>query len=218
MKKGMIELNSLEICESKNKNNLIVCLHGWGSSSNEFAHLAKIMSKSLSDSYFIVPNAPFKREIGNGYQWFSLQDRSEEALYNGVESAASIINHFLDIKLKELGLDDTKLSLIGFSQGAMLAIHAALIRSQSCASVVAYSGRFLSPSRVAPKIKSKPNICVIHGDADDIVPFSSLDLAIKNLKKNGINAEGHSIHALNHAINDDCIKLGVEFIRKNFIS
>ncbi|MCV3769394.1 MAG: alpha/beta hydrolase [Wolbachia pipientis] len=214
----MIELEGPEICVNKNKKNLIVCLHGWGSSGSNFVYLAKIMSKFLPDSHFIVPNAPFKREIGNGYQWFSLEDRSEEALYNGVENATLIVNHFIDVKLKKFGLKDTQLSLIGFSQGAMLAIHIALLRPRSCASVVAYSGRFISPSKVAPKIKSRPNMCVIHGDADNIVPFSSLNLAVKALKKNGINVEGYPIKKLEHMINEEGIKLGVEFIKKNFTS
>ena len=194
----MIELKSQEICPNGNKKNLIIFFffHVWGSSGDNFVHLAKVMSKFLPDSCFVVPNAPFEREIGDGYQWFSLEDRSEEALYNGVKNAASIVNHFIDTKLKELNLKDTQLSLVGFSQGAMLAIHVALTRLQSCASVVAYSGRFLSPSKIAPEIKSKPSICVIHGDADDVVPFSSLDLAVKALKENGVNAQGYPIHGL----------------------
>ncbi|WP_353288068.1 alpha/beta hydrolase [Wolbachia endosymbiont (group B) of Gerris lacustris] len=212
----MIELQSQEICPNGNKKNLIIFFHGWGSSGDNFVHLAKVMSKSLSDSYLIVPNAPFEREIGDGYQWFSLEDRSEEALYSGVKNAASIVNHFIDTKLKELNLKDTQLSLVGFSQGAMLAMHVALTRLQSCASVVAYSGRFLSPSKIAPEIKSKPSICVIHGDADDVVPFSSLNLAVKALKENGVNAQGYPIHGLGHIINEEGIKLGVEFIKKNF--
>lgn len=214
----MIELNGPEICEGGNKKNLIVFLHGWGSSGDNFIHLAKVMSRSLPNSHFIAPNAPFDSEIGNGYQWFSLQNRSEEALYNGVKNAALIINNFIDAKLKELNLEDSQLSLVGFSQGAMLAIHASLTRIQPCASVVAYSGRFIAPSRVASEIKSKPNICVIHGEDDDVVPFSSLGLATKALQQNGINAEGHPIRSLGHVINDEGIKLGVEFIRKNFKS
>ncbi|WP_168464249.1 alpha/beta hydrolase [Wolbachia endosymbiont of Ctenocephalides felis wCfeT] len=212
----MIELKGPEICVGEDKKRLIILLHGWGSSGENFIHFAKVIGKFLPDSHFAAPNAPFEREVGGGYQWFSLEDRSEEALYNGVENAALILNNFIDAKLKELNLKDAQLSLVGFSQGAMLDIHTALTRSQACASVVAYSGRFLSPVRVAPKIKSKPNICVVHGDADDVVPFSSLDLAVKALKENGVNAEGYPIRALGHIINEEGIKLGAEFIKKNF--
>ncbi|WFW29655.1 MAG: alpha/beta fold hydrolase [Wolbachia endosymbiont of Menacanthus eurysternus] len=210
----MIELKGPEICNSRNKSSLIVCLHGWGSSGDNFIHLAKIMSKSLPDSCFIAPNAPFKRE-DNGYQWFSLEDRSEDVLYHGVKNAALIINHFVDMKLKKLNLNDGQLSFIGFSQGAMLAIHASLVRPQSCASVVAYSGRFLSPSRVSQEIRSRPNMCIIHGDADNIVHFSFFNLAVKFLRKNGVNVESHKIHALGHIINEEGIKIGVEFIKRN---
>lgn len=212
----MIEIEGPEICPSKEKKNLIVFLHGWGSSGDNFIHLAKVMSRSLLNSHFVAPNAPFQREIGDGYQWFSLEDRSEETLYNGVKNAALIVNNFIDAKLEELDLKDSQLSLVGFSQGAMLAIHTALTRVKPCSSVVAYSGRFLSPARVAPEIKSKPNICVIHGDADDVVPFSSLDSAVKALKENGVNVEGHPIRGLGHIINEDGIRLGVEFIKNNF--
>lgn len=212
----MIEINGPEICKSANKKNLIVLLHGWGSSGDNFIHLAKVMSNSLPDSHFIAPNAPFNRETGDGYQWFSLDDRREEALYNGVRNAAFIVNNFIDAKLKTLNLQDDQLALVGFSQGAMLAIHASLTRMRSCASVVAYSGRFIAPSKIAPEIKSKPNVCVIHGEVDDVVPFSSLALAIQALEENGINVEGHSIHSLGHVINDEGIKLGVQFIKRNF--
>ncbi|QKX01973.1 phospholipase [Wolbachia endosymbiont of Cruorifilaria tuberocauda] len=214
----MIKLKSMEICGNRDRENLIVCLHGWGSSGSNFIHLAKIMSKSLPSSCFIVPDAPFKREVGNGYQWFSLENRSEEALYNGVENATLIINHFIDTELKKFSLKDAQLSLVGFSQGAMLAINTALTRSQSCASVVMYSGRFLSPLKVAPKIKSKPNVCVIHGDADNVVPFSSLGLAVKALEENDVSVEGYPMHGLGHIINEEGIKLGVEFIKRNFKS
>lgn len=116
----MIELKSQEICPNGNKENLIIFFHGWGSSGDNFVHLAKVMSKFLPDSYLVVPNAPFEREIGDGYQLFSLEDRSEEALYNGVKNAASIVNHFIDTKLKELNLKDTQLSLVDFLKGQCL--------------------------------------------------------------------------------------------------
>jgi phospholipase/carboxylesterase len=211
----MIEINGPEICVNGNKKNLIICLHGWGSSGDNFIHIAKIMSKSLPDACFIAPNAPFPRETGGGYQWFSLEDRAANVLYNGVKNAASIINNFIDKKLNEMNLNDRQLSLIGFSQGAMVAIHTSLTRMQPCASVIAYSGRFISPPEIAIDIKSKPNICIVHGDADDVVPFSYLDLSVKTLRKNGINAEAHAIHSLSHIINDEGIKLGVEFIKRH---
>ncbi|OEY87158.1 phospholipase [Wolbachia pipientis] len=212
----MIEINGPEICLSGDRKNVIVCLHGWGASGDSFIHVAKIMSKFLPYSHFIAPNAPFVRKTGGGYQWFGLENRAEEILYNGVKHAASIVNCFIDKKLKEMGLNDTQLSLIGFSQGAMLAIHASLTRVQPCSSVVAYSGRFIAPSQVTMDIKSTPEMCIIHGDADDVVPFSCFDLSVQTLKKHGVNIEAHAIHALGHIINDDGIKLGVEFIKRNF--
>lgn len=197
------------------QKNLIVCLHGWGSSGDNFIHLAKMMSKFLPDSHFIAPNAPFIRKIGDGYEWFSLEDRSEKALYRGITNAASIVSNFIDEKLYELNLQNAQLSLVGFSQGAMLAIYVALTRRQLCSSVIAYSGRFIAPSYIESEIKSKPDVCLIHGEYDDVVPFSCLDESANALRNNGINVKSHAISSLGHIVNDEGIRLGAEFIKKH---
>jgi phospholipase/carboxylesterase len=114
-----------------------------------------------------------------------------------------------------MNLNDRQLSLIGFSQSAMVAIHTSLTRMQPCALVIAYSCRFITLPEIAIDIKSKPNIFIIHGDADDVVPFSYLDSSLETLRKNGINTEAHAIHSLSHIINDEGMKLGVEFIKRH---
>ncbi|UWI83284.1 alpha/beta hydrolase [Wolbachia endosymbiont of Howardula sp.] len=213
----MITLTGPEIFQNSNRDHLIIFLHGWGSSGENFVHLAKIMSKKLPNSYCIVPNAPFKRDVGMGYQWFSLEERNEGMLYNGMKQVAPIINHFIDVRLKSFHLKDTQLSLVGFSQGAMLAIYLGLTRPQACSSVVAYSGRLILSEQVVQEIKSKPNICMIHGDNDQVVPFKYLKLAVDTLKKHDIKITEHPILQLDHMINEQGIKFGIEFIKQHLI-
>ena len=94
-----------------------------------------------------------------------------DSLWRGVSNAAAALNAFLDDQLAALGLDDSALALVGFSQGTMLALHVALRRPRAVAALVGFSGLLIEPGRLASEIVSRPPVLLVHGDADD-VPFS----------------------------------------------
>lgn len=213
----MIEISGPEFCLDKSAKNLVILLHGWGANGNNFIEIGKAMSKFLPNSFFVAPNAPFEREVG-GYQWFSLEDRSEVAILTGIKKAADILNDFIDIKLKSFGFSEKQLSLVGFSQGAMMALHTSLRRSNPCSSVVAYSGRLVAPSKLPRELKSKPNICIIHSRDDAVVPFTAFEAAVEALTNNNIEIESHSLDGIGHTIDDKGVKLGAEFIKKHFLN
>ena len=50
------------------------------------------------------------------------------------------IDAFLDAELERLGLDDSRLALVGFSQGTMMALHVGLRRRRAPAAILGYSG------------------------------------------------------------------------------
>ena len=109
---------------------LVVLMHGWGADGPNLIDLAGVFAPALPDAQFIAPNAPFVCEVNPyGYQWFSLTDRQPQHMLDGVRKAADIFNAFLDEQLKALSLDNSKLALVGFSQGTMTALHVALRRA-----------------------------------------------------------------------------------------
>lgn len=197
---------------------LVILLHGLGSNGKDLIQLAEErLCKSLPDAHFISPNAPI--EMGSmmtfygfvkGYQWFEwLPDSPEEMLKGALESDV-ILNHFIDTQLDELGLEDKELVLLGFSQGTVMSLLTGLNRKNSLAGILGYSGAFLSKNN----IKNSTPVCLIHGTADDVVPFSAMRKAEEELKKNNINVESHPIENLGHGINEEALKIGEEFIKK----
>ena len=63
----------------------------------------------------------------------ALQSSSRDAAgaderWNGAVKARGAIDAFLDAELKRLGVDELRLALVGFSQGAMMALHVGLRR------------------------------------------------------------------------------------------
>ena len=105
---------------------LVVLLHGVGADGDDLIGLAPALARLLPHAAFVAPNGPAPCDMAPfGYQWFSLQDRRPEALLRGVQVAAPLLDAFLDEELARHDLDARRLALVGFSQGTMMALHAA---------------------------------------------------------------------------------------------
>jgi phospholipase/carboxylesterase len=194
---------------------LVVFLHGWGADGPNLIDLADLFADNLPDAYFIAPNAPYVCEANPyGYQWFSLMNRQPQAMIEGANSAAAIVNQFVDEKLKELSLDNSKLILVGFSQGTMVALHVALRRTPPMAALVGYSGALIGAETLAAEITARPPVCLIHGEADDVVPFPALKHATEALKTVGVKVESHSRPFVGHSIDMEGVKIANEFLKK----
>lgn len=193
---------------------LIVLLHGWGADGPNLIDLADLFASALPDARFIAPNAPYVCEVNPyGYQWFSLMDRQPQHMLEGARDAAVILDHFLDEQLKSLSLDNSKLALIGFSQGTMTALHVALRRTPQIGALVGFSGALIGAEELAKEITARPPVCLIHGEMDDVVPFASLKHATDALKSHGVSVESHARPFLGHSMDMEGIKVAGEFLK-----
>jgi phospholipase/carboxylesterase len=196
---------------------LVILLHGLGSDGNDLINLAPEFADALPDAHFISPDAPFACDMAPiGYQWFSLLNRDPELILDGVREAAPILDGFITEKLEELGLDDSNLALIGFSQGTMMALHTALRRENKIAGVLGYSGSLVGAEHLGREMQSKPQICLIHGDADEVVPFESLEFAENSLSEQDIEIITHERPNLGHSIDYEGIEIGKKFLKRCF--
>ncbi|MCH7943385.1 MAG: dienelactone hydrolase family protein [Proteobacteria bacterium] len=196
---------------------LVVFLHGWGADGNDLIGLAEPWSEALPHAHFMSPHAPDVCDANPaGRQWFSFDNRSAEEITNAAAEAAPIINRFIEHGLERLALSDSHLALVGFSQGAMLAIYVALRRAAPCAAVVGYSGALIGAETLAAEIRSRPPILLAHGDADPVVPFASLDAAIQMLGSHDVPVRWHAGQGLGHGIDGPGLELGGEFIADAF--
>jgi len=196
---------------------LIIFLHGWGADGPNLIDLADMFAATLPDAQFIAPNAPQVCEVNPyGYQWFSLMDRQPQHMLAGVRGAADILNHFIDEQLKALVLDNSKLALVGFSQGTMVGLHVALRRTPAIAALVGFSGALIGAETLAKEITARPPVCLIHGQADDVVPFASLKHAADALTSHGVPVTAHPRPFLGHSIDMEGMAIAARFLGKQF--
>ena len=213
----MLSGPEIKPASGKKAKQLVIFLHGLGADGNDLISLTDEFADTLPDAHFVSPNAPFPCDMAPyGYQWFSLMDRDHDRVLEGIKIAAPILNEFIDEKLSELGLTDKDCALIGFSQGTMTSLYVSTRRNKPCAGVLGYSGALFGADILKKEIKSRPPVCLVHGDDDMVVPFESLGHATQVLTLNGIDVEAHGRPGLGHGIDFEGIKIGKKFLKKCF--
>lgn len=191
--------------------NLMIMLHGYGSNGDDLMALKPFFDRLLPDTYFYSPNGIEECELGvYGYQWFSLMDRTDEAIQRELDTKGEKIKEMIEAKMKEVGVSHENTILLGFSQGTMLSMYLNLSSDVAFKAVLGFSGRLFLPKEV--KNKTTP-ICLIHGKDDDVVPYSSLDLAKGQLDRLGIKVDTLGIENLAHSIDMEGINFAVNFLK-----
>jgi phospholipase/carboxylesterase len=169
----------------------------------------------LPNALFVSPDAPFPCDMAPmGHQWFSLQEWTEAAMLEGAKTAFPLVDNYLDKLLKATGLTDADMCLVGFSQGTMMSLYVAPRRRNACAGVLGYSGALLGGRDLKNANIHKIPTCLIHGDADTVVPVSAWHQATNTLKDADFPVTGEVIPGLAHGISDGGIKTGLEFLRE----
>ena len=194
-------------------DSLVVFLHGLGADGNDLIGLAPELSRVLPGAAFASPHAPFPCDMAPfGRQWFSLQDRRPEALLAGARLAAPILQSFLQEELARLGLGPDRLALVGFSQGTMMSLHVGLRLDRAPAAILGYSGLLIGAEALSTEIKARPPVLLIHGEADEVVPYQALPAAVAALEANSVTVAWDGRPGLGHGIDPEGLTRGAAFL------
>ena len=219
------EYNDFKVTNDPDK--LVIFLHGVGSNGQDLIDLAPLFAEKFKNAYFISPNGLEKYDMAPfGYQWFSLKDRSVEAMQQGMAKSAPILAKNIEEKLSELGLSHKDLILIGFSQGTMMAIDFALRAKEKICAVIGFSGTMVPPkdadelivknSSDFSGIENKTPICIIHGLDDEVLSVDYMRKSVEFLKSQGFLVESLEIPNLRHSIDKSGVDFAVNFISKYY--
>lgn len=185
----------------------LIFLHGYGSNGEDLISLAPEFN--LKKTGYFSPNAPDSTLMGMGYQWFS--DNNYTFVDKpGMERTLVLLEEYLTAIHTEYNVPYENMVLVGFSQGTMMSLYAAPRMKHKIAGVIGYSGRLMWEEELKGQPFHDVPVILIHGEADDVLPFqSSLDAAEK-LEALGHQVELHTIPLLPHGIDSQ----GLAFAKK----
>ncbi|UFN50163.1 prolyl oligopeptidase family serine peptidase [Roseomonas sp. OT10] len=195
---------------------LVVLLHGVGADADDLIDLAAEWATAAPDALFLSLDAPDPyAEAPFGRQWFPLSDRRPAVLAAAIRAAAPALEARLAAILAREGLPDSALTLMGFSQGAMMALHAGLRRAVPPAGILAYAGALLDPATLAAEAtRPLPPVLLVHGLADEVVPAQASQLAEAALRGLGAAVEARFIPGLGHGIDAAGLAAGAAFLAR----
>jgi len=196
---------------------LVVLCHGVGADGRDLIGLAPCWGAALPRLAFAAPDAPEPYAQGpTGRQWFDLTDRTPARMEMGAARARPSLDAFIDAELERLGLAADAYALMGFSQGAMMALYAGLRRPVGPRAILAFSGALLAPSRLAEQGANVAPVLLVHGEADDVVPVALSRDAERALRAAGVPVEATFQPGLGHAIDGAGLAAGAAFLQRAF--
>lgn len=173
----------------KDKNPLLLLLHGYGSNEEDLFSFAGELPQ---DCYIVSARAPFDLQH-NSYAWYAINFDADENKFSDLEQAResrNILSKFIDELIENYPIDRTDVTLIGFSQGCILSYAAAISYPEKIRRIVAMSGYFDPALVVDDYYKndySNLKIFASHGSVDQVVPAEWAQKAMPALKSIGID-------------------------------
>tara|TARA_B110001450_G_C17597220_1_gene471366 strand:- start:70 stop:723 length:654 start_codon:yes stop_codon:yes gene_type:complete len=203
------------ISKEKPKSAVILC-HGYGGDGKDISILANYWKAHLPDTIFICPDAPEKCAASpSGFQWFDLMDQTPEQVLSKSLVAESKLNKLINEVKEKNNLLSNQIAIGGFSQGCMISLQTGIKRKDKVNSIIGYSGRIIDKEHLGKNIVSRPNIVLMHGEKDQIVPLDSLLEARDFFNKNNYKIESHIFKNCEHHIPSEGSSLGLQFIKKH---
>ncbi len=204
----LASLNVIDV-NFENFDEIIILLHGFGANKEDLFPLHEFIP-SRKNTRWIFPDAHLEMDLGGfiGRAWFPILSSHLEHMQkfgndfsyikpDGLDIANQKINELID----QLNFPYSKITIGGFSQGAMLSTDVVLKREDLPNGLAILSGTLINQtewSALAEK-KSKLQFFQTHGTMDSVLPFSQakkLEGLLREAKLTGEFVEfqgGHEI-------------------------
>ncbi len=194
----------------------IILLHGYGGDGKDISMLTLNWKRFLKNTVFLCPNAHEICSVNpGGYQWFDLSTEDQNHILEESLKAEKILKKYINEVKEEYNLKESQICLCGFSQGCMISINLGLTSEKKFNCIVGFSGKIIDKNNLKKRIVSNPNILLVHGDLDTIVPSTNLLDAKDFLLRNKIHVETKIIKNCDHHIPVEASSLALNFIKHN---
>ena len=199
-------------------NELVIFFHGYGADGNDLISLSDHFTSVLPSAEFYAPNAPDLCEMGGvGYQWFPIRQNNNGTLdlnaKEEISRSVRLIDSWLNDLISKKNIHSSKVLLVGFSQGTMIALETLISRSERFLGLIGFSGGFLGSTSETAQGSIQTPILLVHGDSDPVVPVEMTNSSAKALGQKGFIVEKHISRGVGHGISPDGLSRATDFVK-----
>lgn len=215
----------------ENVKNLVIFIHGYNGSPEAINYAIQGLMGGLKNAVVVVPRAPYICEKNeDNLQWLSFYKVDPEVRFrnpkapveeiweifnqlgNDFADVAQKMNEFVTEQQNKWGIDDNHTFLVGFSQGAMIAIYTSLIRKTQIAGCVEIAGIVAGSSKLECEILSRPKFLLLHGKDDATVQYKTFVKTVDWFDKQNLLYRKYEFEGVAHRMSDTEMKVVAEFI------
>lgn len=184
---------------------LLVFLHGAGSSAEAFTPVAIAWQLKFPGALAAIFEALRAAPAQRGRDWFDGRGVAADRV-SRIGQACDTVAQRIEALQRAVGIDGERTIVVGFSQGATLALELARSHAQRAAIVVSYAGQLARP--IAPGERITPTIHLLHGEFDSLVPAVHAERAWRGLSAAGANVTLDIAADEAHLIGQAMVNLG----------
>ena len=192
---------------------LMVLLHGVGANAASMLPLARALQQEFPQAALLIPEGFDPYDGGpEGRQWFSVSGITEENRPQRVAAARERFVAWLRAAQQRLRAAPAATALVGFSQGAILALETAQAEDGLAGRVLAFSGRYAVLPEHAPQLTT---LHLLHGGADPVMPARHAREALDRLGLLGGDATLDIAEGVGHALHPALIDEAIHRLRSH---
>ncbi|WP_435927380.1 esterase [Dryocola sp. BD613] len=189
---------------------LLLLFHGAGDNPVAMGEIGSWFAPRFPDALVVSIGGPSPSGPHQGFEWFSEAGVTEE---NRQARIDAVMATFIDVARywqQQSGVPGSATALIGFSQGATMALESIKAVPELAARVVTFNGRYAALPRQAP---TATTFHLIHGAKDNVINVQHAFEASEALERAGGDFTLDVIDDLGHAIDERSIQIALNHLR-----
>ncbi len=182
---------------------LFIMLHGVGSQPSDLLPLAEYLQQVFPAAAFFLPAGSHPYDGGGqGRQWFSINGVSDENRLARIAEAMTRLHALVRHTQERFGVLNTNTALVGFSQGAIMALEFSVAHDGEVGRVLAFAGRFARLPDRAPELTT---LHLLHGERDKVIPVTHVHEAVARLQSLDGDVTLDTVEVAGHEIDGELV-------------
>ena len=196
---------------SGHAEQLMILLHGWGASAETMSELALALRREFPQAALLAPQGFEAVDSGlAGRQWFSLAGTDQAAHAKALAGALPRLADWLRAAQAATGLSEAATALVGFSQGALMALELAQLHDGIAGRVLSFAGRY---ARLPTHALTQTTLHFLHGADDEVIAATASRRAIERLAALQGDATIDIVKGVGHTLSAELLQAAVKRLR-----